>query len=106
MNNRTVNLAHHLLPVGSHQALTPTASAANVSDLTGYSVPAGSVYVHVQCVGGAARTTADGATAPTASLGHLWSDGAERWMRVEEWAKTKVILGTSTPVLQVQHYQF
>lgn len=104
-NSRIVNLDHNLIPAGAHQALAAPVTAGNVSAISGYAVPAGSVYVRVQCTAGAAATTADGSTTPTASVGHLWLPLSERLMRTEEWAKTKVIRVSDAPVFQVQHYR-
>ena len=103
-NCRTVNLAHQLRPNASqaHQSLTPLVTAAAVTALTGYALHANTSYVRVQCLGGTVRATFDGSTAPSASVGFLFADGSERLMTREEWILCRVIIGASTPTLQVQ----
>lgn len=108
-NTRVANLAHELFPVAAmpHQQLVVEATAKSVKLLVGYAAPvAKAKYILVQVVGGTVRTTSDGVTAPSATLGFLRADGFTAVIPVAEWKLLKVILASGTPKLEVQGYTY
>ncbi len=104
-NARVTNLTHELKPAAgwTHKSVAATGTATALTTLLG-TLPAGAKSVELQVAGGTVRSTSDGATNPTTTLGRLWTDGAVKVVSAAEYAALRVILASGTPKIEAQAY--
>ena len=67
-------------------------------------IPKGARIVDISVSGDAVRWTADGTTAPTAAIGMLLADGAERRFDVAELTKLQFIEVAATATIDIVYY--
>lgn len=100
-NSRVENLPHALIPTGTHTSVAVEATAKTFAEL-GYTPP-DCDYLEIYVENGSARVTADGATAPVATvIGMPWLTGNTFRIERKTAMRMKLIIEADAPVLQIQ----